>query len=60
MRGTVDAIERRLVVDGFVQRYDSTEALDRLRVAGGAFLPCTVAGGQFSLVRQMAVGAAGI
>jgi GH15 family glucan-1,4-alpha-glucosidase len=41
--GTVSAIERELVVDGFVHRYTTSEErnLDGLRGHEGAFLPCT-------------------
>jgi GH15 family glucan-1,4-alpha-glucosidase len=44
MVGTVAAIERTLVRDGFVQRYlhdEQTEAIDGLPPGEGAFLPCT-------------------
>jgi GH15 family glucan-1,4-alpha-glucosidase len=43
VRGTVAAIERHLVRDGFVLRYgeDSHGAVDGLPVGEGAFLPCT-------------------
>lgn len=41
MRGTVEAIERRLMIDGFVKRYDSTEEVDGLPAGEGAFLACT-------------------
>jgi GH15 family glucan-1,4-alpha-glucosidase len=39
--GTVDAIERRLVVDGFVMRYDTGEGVDGLPPGEGAFLACS-------------------
>ena len=39
--GTVKAIERRLVVDGFVMRYDTGEVLDGLPPGEGAFLACS-------------------
>jgi GH15 family glucan-1,4-alpha-glucosidase len=39
--GTVKAIERRLVVDGFVMRYDSGEVADGLPPGEGAFLACS-------------------
>jgi len=39
--GTVKAIERRLVVDGFVIRYDSGEVADGLPPGEGAFLACS-------------------
>jgi GH15 family glucan-1,4-alpha-glucosidase len=41
VRGTVAAIERRLVVDGFVLRYDTAEAADGLPPGEGAFLACS-------------------
>jgi GH15 family glucan-1,4-alpha-glucosidase len=44
VRGTIAAIERELVEDGFVKRYahDATsEDLDGLPPGEGAFLPCT-------------------
>src|SRR5215472_5125450 len=41
MIGTVQAIERRLVVDGFVLRYDTGEAVDGLPPGEGAFLACS-------------------
>jgi GH15 family glucan-1,4-alpha-glucosidase len=44
MVGTVAAIERELVRDGFVQRYradDETSSIDGLPPGEGAFLPCT-------------------
>ncbi len=41
MRGTVAAIERRLLRNGFVLRYDTGETDDGLRGAEGAFLPCS-------------------
>ena len=39
--GTVDAIQRDLVSDGFVYRYNPTEADDGLSGTEGAFLMCT-------------------
>src|SRR5579875_344057 len=41
--GTVEAIERELMVDGFVMRYDSTnsEGVDGLQGREGAFLACS-------------------
>jgi GH15 family glucan-1,4-alpha-glucosidase len=39
--GTVKAIERRLVVDGFVMRYDTGELVDGLPPGEGAFLACS-------------------
>jgi GH15 family glucan-1,4-alpha-glucosidase len=41
VRGTVEAIEQRLVVDGFVRRYDTQTAEDGLPAGEGAFLACT-------------------
>jgi GH15 family glucan-1,4-alpha-glucosidase len=41
MRGTVAAIERQLLKDGFVKRYDPRIAGDGLRGSEGAFLPCS-------------------
>jgi GH15 family glucan-1,4-alpha-glucosidase len=39
--GTVEAIERRLVIDGFVRRYDTGEVEDGLPPGEGAFLACS-------------------
>ena len=41
VRGTVAAVERRLVVDGLVRRYDTGEARDGLPPGEGAFLACS-------------------
>ena len=41
VHGTVAAIERRLVVDGLVQRYDSATTADGLPPGEGAFLACS-------------------
>jgi GH15 family glucan-1,4-alpha-glucosidase len=41
VRGTVDAIERQLMVDGFVLRYDSEATADGLPAGEGAFLACS-------------------
>jgi GH15 family glucan-1,4-alpha-glucosidase len=41
VRGTVAAIEKHLLRDGFVQRYTSTSSVDGLPPGEGAFLPCT-------------------
>jgi GH15 family glucan-1,4-alpha-glucosidase len=38
---TVDAIQRELVVDGFVLRYQNASGVDGLSGREGAFLPCT-------------------
>jgi GH15 family glucan-1,4-alpha-glucosidase len=39
--GTVRAVEERLVVDGFVMRYDTGEVADGLPPGEGAFLACS-------------------
>jgi GH15 family glucan-1,4-alpha-glucosidase len=39
--GTVRAIEKRLVVDGFVQRYDTDKTDDGLPAGEGVFLACS-------------------
>lgn len=41
VRGTVEAIQRRLMPDGFVRRYDTRTATDGLPVGEGAFLACS-------------------
>jgi GH15 family glucan-1,4-alpha-glucosidase len=41
VRGTVEAIERELVVDGLVLRYAATGDVDGLPPGEGAFLPCS-------------------
>jgi GH15 family glucan-1,4-alpha-glucosidase len=41
IRGTVSAIERELVVDGLVLRYDSARAEDGLPAGEGVFLACS-------------------
>jgi len=41
VRGTVSAIEKELLVDGFVRRYTTTENVDGLPPGEGAFLACT-------------------
>jgi GH15 family glucan-1,4-alpha-glucosidase len=41
VRGTVDAIQRGLLRDGFVDRYRTRENVDGLPPGEGAFLPCT-------------------
>ena len=41
VRGTLAAIERHLVQDGFVARYATSEAVDGLPPGEGAFLPCS-------------------
>ena len=41
VRGTVGAIERELLVDGFVRRYDTRESSDGLPPGEGAFLACS-------------------
>ena len=40
-RGTVEAIERHLMVDGFVLRYDTGATVDGLPPGEGAFLACS-------------------
>jgi GH15 family glucan-1,4-alpha-glucosidase len=39
--GTIDAIERNLLRDGFVRRYSETCDIDGLPPGEGAFLPCS-------------------
>ncbi|MGA9854735.1 MAG: glycoside hydrolase family 15 protein [Gammaproteobacteria bacterium] len=41
VRGTVEAIERELTVDGLVQRYSTTNHTDALPPGEGTFLPCS-------------------
>lgn len=43
VKATIEAIEKELVVDGFVMRYhpDSSEDVDGLPPGEGAFLPCS-------------------
>jgi GH15 family glucan-1,4-alpha-glucosidase len=41
VRSTVEAVERGLVQDGFVQRYLDKTNVDGLPGGEGAFLPCT-------------------
>jgi GH15 family glucan-1,4-alpha-glucosidase len=41
VRGTVEAIERRLMVDGLVLRYDTAATDDGLPAGEGAFLACS-------------------
>ncbi len=41
IRGTVEAVERELTVDGFVHRYDAEATDDGLSGGEGAFLMCT-------------------
>jgi GH15 family glucan-1,4-alpha-glucosidase len=41
VRGTVEAIERKLLVDGLVMRYDTAESEDGLSSDEGAFLACS-------------------
>lgn len=41
IRGTVEAIEKRLMKDGFVQRYDTKTMEDGLTGGEGAFLACS-------------------
>jgi GH15 family glucan-1,4-alpha-glucosidase len=39
--GTIDAIQQRLMIDGFVRRYDTDTHVDGLPGGEGAFLPCS-------------------
>jgi GH15 family glucan-1,4-alpha-glucosidase len=41
VRGTIEAIERELLVDGLVMRYDTTESDDGLSSNEGVFLACS-------------------
>lgn len=41
VRGTVEAIERHLVVNGLVQRYETQPAVDGLPAGEGVFLACS-------------------
>jgi GH15 family glucan-1,4-alpha-glucosidase len=41
VRGTIDAVERHLLADGFILRYDTTTADDGLPAGEGAFLACS-------------------
>ena len=41
VQGTVAAIERHLLTDGFVRRYPTHKEVDGLPAGEGAFLPCT-------------------
>jgi GH15 family glucan-1,4-alpha-glucosidase len=41
VRGTIAAVERRLFVDGFLLRYDTSTADDGLPAGEGAFLACS-------------------
>jgi GH15 family glucan-1,4-alpha-glucosidase len=41
VRGTLDAVERRLFVDGFLRRYDPVTSDDGLPGTEGAFLACS-------------------
>ena len=41
VRGTVEAIERKLLLDGLVMRYDTEETEDGLASDEGVFLPCS-------------------
>ena len=41
LRGTVAAIEQRLMANGFVRRYDTQTAEDGLPAGEGAFLACS-------------------
>ena len=39
--GTVEAVQRELMNDGFVRRYESAEGVDGLPPGEGVFLPCS-------------------
>jgi GH15 family glucan-1,4-alpha-glucosidase len=41
VKGTIEAIERRLMRNGFVLRYDTATSIDGLPQGEGAFLPCS-------------------
>jgi GH15 family glucan-1,4-alpha-glucosidase len=41
VRGTIAAIERELIVDGLVQRYQTATGVDALPQGEGTFLPCS-------------------
>jgi len=41
VKGTVEAIERELMPDGFVQRYDTSKSPDGLPPGEGVFLACS-------------------
>jgi len=41
VRGTIEAVERRLFVDGFLLRYDTNASDDGLPAGEGAFLACS-------------------
>jgi GH15 family glucan-1,4-alpha-glucosidase len=41
VRGTIEAVERHLLVDGFVMRYESGHGVDGLPPGEGAFLACS-------------------
>lgn len=41
VRGTIDAIEKHLTRDGFVQRYEATSSVDGLAGDEGVFLACS-------------------
>lgn len=42
IKGTIEAIERHLVRDGFVLRHDPREIIDEVQPIEGAFLACTL------------------
>jgi GH15 family glucan-1,4-alpha-glucosidase len=41
IRGTIEAVERALLVDGFLLRYNTATSDDGLPAGEGAFLPCS-------------------
>ena len=57
--GTINAIERDLVVDGFVLRYATDVKIDALPAGEGTFLPCSFwLAGSFALIGRCAEGEA--
>ena len=54
IRGTIQAIERQLMRDGLVLRYDTSDESDGLPAGEGAFLPCSfwLVGGLYLLGRE--------
>ena len=59
VRGTIDAIERKLVVDGLVLRYSTETGVDGLPPGEGTFLPCSFwLAGSLALTGRRAEGEA--
>ena len=57
VRGTVEAIERELLVDGLVMRYSTYTGVDALPAGEGAFLPCSFwLAGSLVLIRRREEG----